>query len=251
VSAAALPWQAVTRARRAGAVAPRGRLAFGPPGVLVAICGLHGGAGTTALTGQLAAAAASASGPGRVLAVEADARAADLAARLGAASRLALCELAAARLAGRVPEAGVVAERADGLRVLAAARPRAAEAPPAALGALLAEARAGHGLCVIDAGCLRAAAAEPALAGADVVIWAADPARLAPGVLASPLVRPARGARWVLALVPVAGDGRISRSGLRTVREDLDAVVRIPRGAPADARRAHEAAERLARAVRA
>ena len=240
------------RRPRTKAVEPaRDVLAFAAPGgPLVAVCGLHGGAGTTTLACLLAAHAAASSPSGHVLAVEADARAGELAARLGVASALALPELAAARIADRLPDDGAVAQRDDGLRVLAAAGPRAAAAPANALAAVLAEARVAHGLCVLDAGCLRGPAAETALAGADVVLWVADPARLDHAVFASPLVRPARGARWLLALVPVSGTARAPRAALRRLREDLAAVIAVPRGAHRDPRRAVAIAERLARGLR-
>ena len=207
---------------RAAAALPRSRsvaacvagrwivLAFTEPGApLVAVCGLHGGAGATTLTALLAEHAAAASPAGGVLAVEGDARAGQLALRLGAASELSLAQLATERgLDPGVP----VAQRSDGLRVLAAAGPDLAAAGASTLARVLAEARAAHALCVVDAGCVRHPAAEPVLAGADVVVWVADPVRLDPAPFASPLVRPARGARWVLALV-AANDRRTGLPG--------------------------------------
>jgi hypothetical protein len=220
-----------------------------PGGPLVAVCGLHGGAGTTTLACLLASHAAAASPSGRVLAVEADARAGELAARLGVASALALPELAAARACEQLPEQGAVAQRTDGLRVLAADGPRGAAAPATALAAVLAEARVAHGLCVLDAGSLRGPSAETALAGADVVLWVADPARLDHAALASPLVRPARGARWALALVPVSGAGQAPRRELRRLRADLTAVIAVPRGAHTDPALGRRVAERLGRGL--
>ena len=136
--------------------------------------------------------------------------------------QLSLAQLALAR--GSEP-AAPVAQRADGLRVLAGAGPDLATASPGALAAVLAEARALHALCVIDAGSVRQPAAEPALAGADVVVWVAHPARLDAAAFASPLVRPARGARWVLALVSAARRRRVPRA----LREELAAVVTLRR----------------------
>ena len=216
-------------------------LVFSEPGApLVTVCGLHGGAGTTTVACMLAEHAAAVSPAGHVLAVEADGRAAELAGRLRAASELSLNALAGAGSTG-----APIAQRADGLRVLAAAAPHTAEPPAGALAAVLAQARAAHALCVIDAGCVRQPPAEPALAGADVVVWVSEPARLAADAFGSPLIRPTRGARWVLALVPRtrARRGRLPRS----LRDELDAVVVMP---PSDEPHSHEAAERLARAVR-
>jgi hypothetical protein len=244
---------------RAAAALPRSRLvvgvrrrtldvlAFTEPGApLVAVCGLHGGAGATTLTALLAEHAAAASPAGRVLALEGDARAGQLAMRLGAASGLSLAQLATER--GSDP--GVpVAQRSDGLRVLAAAGPDLATAGASTLARVLAEARAAHGLCVVDAGCVRHPAAEPVLAGADVVVWVSDPDRLTPAPFASPLVRPARGARWVLALV--ATNGRRTGPRLpRALRDELAAVVALRGRKALEGKGARAAAEQLARAVR-
>ncbi len=238
------------RSRRLARSATRSVLTFAEPGApLVAVCGLHGGAGTTTLACLLAEHAAAASPTGRVLAVEADARAAELAGRLGAPSESSLAHLAGQRLTARRAEHPLT-QRKDGLRVLAAPAPDLVEPPPSAVAAVLAEARAAHALCVVDAGSVRQPFADSALAGADVVVWAADPARLDPCAFASPPVRPARGARWVLALVPVSGNGRARRSLPRALRADLDAVVVLPRGAEHAGEAARGAAEHLARAVR-
>ena len=72
---------------------------------------------------------------------------------------------------------------------------------------VLAEARAAHALCVVDAGCVRHPAAEPALAGADVVVWVADPARLDPAPFA--LAARAAGARGALG-AGAGGGGRFA-----------------------------------------
>jgi hypothetical protein len=248
VSARVVAWPRPRGARPRVRRTPINVLTFSEPGgPLVTICGLHGGAGTTTLACLLADHAAAASPAGRVLAVEADTRAAELAGRLRAPSELSLAQLALLRAGGDAP--APVTQRADGLRVLAAPRPDAAEAPATALAALLAEARAAHALCVVDAGNVRWRAAESALAGADVIVWTADPARLEAGALASPLVRPARGARWVLALVPVSGPSRRRRVP-RALRDDLDAVVVLPAGTALEGEAARAAADGLARAVR-
>ena len=225
----------------------RDALRFSEPGApLVAVCGLHGGAGTTTLAALLAEHAAAASPAGRVLAVEGEPRAGELAGRLGAASEWSLARLAAARGSDDPAADAPVVQRADGLRVLASAGPDLAVAGAGELAAVLAEARAAHALCVVDAGTVRQPAAEAAMAGADVVVWVADPARLDAATFASPLVRPARGARWVLALNGATRGARVPRA----LRGELAAVITVRRGAAVDERGGREAAEQLARAVR-
>src|SRR5439155_8384071 len=95
-----LSWSARRRPRATASDA----LCFSDPGApLVAVCGLHGGAGTTTLACLLAEHAAGSSPSGRVLIAEGDARAAELAAHLGASSPLSLMRLAAGRARGEVP----------------------------------------------------------------------------------------------------------------------------------------------------
>lgn len=228
--------------RRLGSARPQSPVrSFGElPGRLLVVCGLHGGAGTTTVAAAFAVAAAGISPHGTVLAVEADARAGELAARLGAASALPLDALAHLVAAGRRPDAPFV-ERADGLRVIAtepSAIRRAADVAD-----VLAEARRAHGLVVVDAGPICADAASMSAAAADVVLWTAHTDRLglAAQRLRGRLARNARQARWLLA---VRG-GRVSRAALAGVRDDLAARITVP----ADLGQRPAAAEPLLAAV--
>jgi Mrp family chromosome partitioning ATPase len=202
------------------------------PGTVVAVCGLHGGAGTTTTAAALATAAAATSAPGRVLAVEADGRAGELAQHLGAASPWSLARLALLASAGRRPDGAPFVERDDGLRVLATAPDTQADAT-AEVVAVLAEAARTHGVVVVDAGSLTGRAAPVCLPAAQIVIWTARPERVdvAADRLAGPPGRYARGARWLLALV----GGRPSRRALAPVRDDLQAQIVLPDEADRDA----------------
>ena len=119
-------------------------------GPLVAVCGLVGGAGTTTLAYRLARRAAHNSGA-PVLVAELQEQA-GLAALAGRSGPLALRELARALDAQRPPVPPFV-ELEGGLRMVASAIP--AQSEPASTDALrrvLADARAAHGLVVVDAG---------------------------------------------------------------------------------------------------
>ena len=223
--------RAVSRAKavsrwRAGRSQPRpGSEGFGAtPGALLAVCGLHGGAGTTTVTASLAVAAAGISPQEAVLAVEADARAGELEDRLGVASPCSLEALAELASAGRRPDAPF-ATRVDGLRVIAS-EPSAVDRRAVDIALVLAEARRVHGLVVVDAGAICGDAASACLTSADIVLWTARAERLelAAQRLSGPLVRDARGGRWLLAI----SGGRASRGALSDVREVLAARVTLP-----------------------
>ncbi len=117
-------------------------------GPVVALCGLTGGAGTTALALLLAQHAAAA-GSSPVLVTESEARR-GLALRAGRATPHSLRALAARAAEGKTP-ADAFTELAPGLRLVATAGQvdRVAEA---SLEGLLGQARAAHGLVVIDCG---------------------------------------------------------------------------------------------------
>ena len=141
------------------------QLAFnGPSGPLVAVCGLAGGAGTSTLAYLLARRAARHS-TAPVLLAELEAGG-GLAALAGAASSLGLCELARAVDEERPPDRPFT--ETAGLRLVAATQTGAPDPlPSGALERLLDDARAAHGLVVIDAGQSRADEAERLLAMAD------------------------------------------------------------------------------------
>lgn len=139
---------AVTRRRAAtGADGPRFDRLDGP---LVAVCGLVGGAGTSTLALALARrAAAHSSVP--VLVTETSPERGGLAVLTGRASPLCLRELAGELAAGRQPAQAFV-ELERGLRLVAAAPRVAAAAQSDQVAGLLAQARAAHGLVVVDCG---------------------------------------------------------------------------------------------------
>lgn len=182
-------------------------------GPLVAVCGLHGGAGTTTIAALLATRAAARTEPGGVLLADSDPSAGGLALHLGLASAYNLAELAALRSAGRPLEHAPFADLPAGVRLCAAAPAPRATPTPGAVGAVLAEARSAHALTVLDAGPLSSVHAQGVLEHADVVVLAlAAHTSLTPvrRLLASPLVRAARAARWALAVSDVGHAGPTS-----------------------------------------
>jgi cellulose biosynthesis protein BcsQ len=170
MGAAALTARRPLLGRRPAGTADAGLLAFHRPGgPLVAVCGLAGGAGTSTLAYLLACQAARRSTV-PVLLAELDAGG-GLAAVAGASSPLALCELASAVDAEHAPEQPF-AEVASGLRLIASAQPgHISPLPAGALERLLDDARAAHGLVVVDAG-------QPTPADADLLLAVADHALL-------------------------------------------------------------------------
>jgi MinD-like ATPase involved in chromosome partitioning or flagellar assembly len=152
VAAAALTGRLPLARRRAAAdAAERTLLAFHQAGgPLVAVCGLAGGAGVSTLAYLLARGAARHSTV-PVLLAELD-PGGGLAALAEASSSLALGELARAVDEQRTPERPF-AEPTAGLRLVASAHPSAAgPLRTGALERLLEDARAAHGLVVVDAG---------------------------------------------------------------------------------------------------
>jgi Flp pilus assembly CpaE family ATPase len=167
VAAAALTGRlALPRQRTASRATSSEQLAFHRPGgPLVAVCGLAGGAGTSTLAYLLARRAARHS-TAPVLLAELN-PGGGLVALVGAASSLALGELARAVDEECAPERPF-AEAAPGLRLVAATELGAPDPlPSGALERLLDDARAAHGLVVIDAGQPTTGAGERLLAMAD------------------------------------------------------------------------------------
>ena len=155
--------------RRASSAASIEQLAFHRlGGPLVAVCGLAGGAGTSTLAYLLARRAARHSTV-PVLLTELD-PGGGLVALVGAAAPLGLRALAQAVDEKCAPQRPF-AEAAAGLRLVASAE--AGDPGPLPLGALeqlLADARAAHGLVVVDAGQPTAGEAEQLLTMADHVL---------------------------------------------------------------------------------
>ena len=156
------------RRRTASHAANSEQLAFHRPGgPLVAVSGLAGGAGTSTLAYLLARRAARHSTV-PILLAELD-PSGGLVALAGAAAPLGLCELARAVDEERPPERPFT--EAAGLRLVASTE--AGDPGPLPLGALerlLADARAAHGLVVVDAGQPTAGEAEQLLTMADHVL---------------------------------------------------------------------------------
>ena len=166
VAAAALTGRLPLPRRRPAARAARSeQLAFHRPGgPLVAVCGLAGGAGASTLAYLLARRAARHSTIPVLLAELGSGS--GLAALTGAAAPLGLCELARAVDEERAPERPFA--EAAGLRLVASTQPGdPAPLPAGALERLLDDARAAHGLVVVDAGQPTARDAERLLAIAD------------------------------------------------------------------------------------
>jgi Flp pilus assembly CpaE family ATPase len=137
-------------------------------GPLVAVCGLAGGAGTSTLTLALAQHAAAAS-TAPVLLTEHDPLRAGLAVLAGKASPHPLAELAR-RVAEDAAPPQTFLELEPGLRLVATGPQRCAMPEPVAVTALLGEARAAHGLVVVDHA-TGWTAASPILAAATHILW--------------------------------------------------------------------------------
>jgi cellulose biosynthesis protein BcsQ len=197
------------RARRA---APRDRsvttLGFDElGGPVVALCGLAGGAGTSTLSLLLASESAAASSA-PVLLSEADAVPGGLAALAGAAAPYPLVELAGRVAADAAPSETFI-ELEPGLRLVASAPQRLGPCDPDAMRVLLREARAAHGLVVIDCG-TGWAADSGLLAAASHILWCipATPSGLArAGALLGSDVMPAPGRHREL-LIAIARDAK-------------------------------------------
>jgi hypothetical protein len=142
----------------------------------VAVCGLVGGSGATTLALALARQAARESAA-PVLLTEADAHCAGLAVIAGATTRLGLADLARQVADGHAPRDPFL-ELEDGLRLVASGPRHVTEAAPAQLEALLRDARAAHGLVVVDCGSAWAEAGR-VLDAATHLIWTVTATRAA------------------------------------------------------------------------
>jgi hypothetical protein len=167
------------RARGTAGAAGEAPLAFhSPGGPLVAVCGLVGGSGASTLSYLTARRAARHSSVPVLLAESQDQG--ELAALTGAAGPVGLRELALA--VDRQIELGPpFSELPGGLRLVASPRLAATEgASAAALERVLGDARAAHGLTVVDAGQAAAPDSGTLLAAASHVLFvlAASPAAL-------------------------------------------------------------------------
>lgn len=185
-------------------------------GPVVAVCGVTGGAGTSTLAlalGRLAAAASTTP----VLVTEADPARAGLAVLAGRVTPHPLVELAQ-RVAHDAAPAETFVELDPGLRLIAATPRQHLAVEPPAVGALLVEARAAHGLVIVDHS-VTWTTESPVLASATHTLWVvpATPHGLARAqALFDSDAAPPVG-RSVEALVAIGHAGR-PRVGVRTFR---------------------------------
>jgi len=209
-----------------------GALAFDElGGPLVAVCGLTGGAGTSTLAlalGRLAAAASTAP----VLLTEADPAQAGLAVLTGRAAPHPLLELAQ-RVANEGAPAETFIELDPGLRLVAATPRPCPTAEPSAVGSLLGEARAAHGIVIVDHG-VAWTAESPILASATHTLWVvpATPHGLAraKALFDSEVLPPVGVSIEALVAIGGAGHPRVRVRALRCVaRGRCERLVLVPR----------------------
>jgi hypothetical protein len=220
------------RRRTASRAASSEQLAFHRPGgPLVAVSGLAGGAGASTLAYLLARRAARHSTV-PVLLTELD-PGGGLVALAGAAAPLGLCELARAVDEDRPPERPFT--EAAGLRMVAAAE--AGDRGPLAVGALerlLDDARAAHGLVVVDAGQPAAGEAEQLLTMADhlllcVPATAAGVRRAEMQLAGGVLRRAGAGASRALVCAATQRDARVQIRRLRGLADGhVDRLLLVP-----------------------
>ncbi len=168
-------------------------------GPLVAVVGLTGGAGASTLAHLLAAAAAAASTSTStpILLAETGGPRASLRLLAGVSSRCSLVDLALDVDAGRPSDGPLFAVADDGLRVIAAGpRFEPSDETESSLRLLLDDARAAHGLTVVDCCSPERAADQLVLATATHVVW------LAPATTSA---RVRAGAALDAADLPIAG----------------------------------------------
>jgi hypothetical protein len=137
-------------------------------GPLAAVCGVTGGAGTSTIALALSRLAAAAS-TAPVLLTEVDATRAGLAVLAGRAAPHALVELAE-RVARDAAPAETFVELEPGLRLVAASPRLYTNTDPTIISALLGEARAAHGLVIVDHGTMWTGD-SPVLASATHTLW--------------------------------------------------------------------------------
>jgi len=222
-----------------------------PGGPLVAVCGLVAGAGTSTLAYALAERAARDSAA-PILACEMDPTANGLAALADATTPHSLSELAFQVAEGRPPVAPFVT-LPSGLRLIASP-PRRRALPGAAALPLLRDARAAHGLVMVDCGSLARLEALPALDLATHILWtvpatplALKRARRALAELA-PRPSPAREALVAIALSPTARVATRELSELAELR--CDRLVLVPHASALVQRHDASPADELAETLR-
>jgi hypothetical protein len=204
-------------------------------GPLIAVCGLAGGAGTSTLALALARQAAAAS-QAPVLLTEADPLRPGLATLAGRTAPHPLLELAR-RLADDIAPPQTFVELESGLR-LVASRPRQCVAPaPDAVRVLLDQARAAHGLVIVDCG-TSWTAASPILTAATHALWSMPANTVgiarARAVLDSDVMPPPGRSIEVLVAIAHSLQPRVSVRALRRLAaERCERLVLIPHSAAA------------------
>lgn len=248
---AALTARIALPAARRNAHAARCGLAFDQQGgPIVALCGLVGGSGCSTIAYLLARQAARES-QAPVLLTELNSRGGGLAVLAGQATPHSLASLARRLAARDVPEASF-AELEPRLRLLAATPQRASAPESNELRALLREARAAHGLVVVDCG-TGGAPADSVLIEATHIIWTLPATTTAVAraglLLASDALPPPGRAREALV---VSALDRTARPSVRALRRlaarRCERLVLSPRS---DALARGELAERDERMLRA
>ena len=139
-------------------------------GILLAVCGLVGGAGTTTLAYLIARAAARQQDE-PVLVADAGGSSGGLAVFAGVESSRSLPELARALGMDEPLEGVLYATTRDGVRVIARGPEFGTAAPPTQLRTLLSDAREAHALTVIDCGALASEVGQIIVAEATHVAW--------------------------------------------------------------------------------
>jgi hypothetical protein len=224
----------LTRARQQAESVACGLAFHAAGGPLVAVCGLVGGSGASTLALCLARQAARES-HAPVLLTEATGHCAGLTVLTGSATPHSLATLARQLAAGQTPE-HTFTELDPGLRLIAAAPRRETSADAQQLRALLDEARAAHGIVIVDCGTDWATAA-PVLAHATDVVWTLPATRnavaRAHAVFAGdalPVLARARELLVTIALTP-RPDTRV-RSLRRLAAQRCEQLVLIPYSEP-------------------
>lgn len=141
-----------------------------PPGPLLVVAGLSGGAGASVLAYLIAATAArQSSGP--VLVGDTGGPTAGLAAHAGVTSPRTLVDIAERIDREEAVTGGLWAHGENGLRVLAGAPQFTVDASREAILRVLGDARRAHALTVLDGGTLARLAEQAALAAATHIAW--------------------------------------------------------------------------------
>ncbi len=141
-----------------------------PPGPLLVVTGLSGGAGASVLAYLIAATAAKQSS-GPVLVVDTGGPTAGLAAHAGVSAPRTLVEIAERIDHGEPVTGSLWAQGDHGLRVLAGAPQFTVDASRDAVLRVLCDARHAHALTIVDAGTLGRSVEQAALAAATHVAW--------------------------------------------------------------------------------